>query len=143
MNSDAPLALESRDYENWSRMIRVSDVPTATPLSDEEALALVRWAAREGYRVRPVGAFHTWSPLAFEEAGRVIAVDQSRMTGLLDFSYDPVPAATFRAGTTLAEAVRALEGIDNHGASEAPGWAWPVSAPDGRSALLITHRSCG
>jgi FAD/FMN-containing dehydrogenase len=125
MTSDAPLALEPRDYENWSRMIRVTGVPTATPQSDEEALALVRWAAQEGYRVRPMGAFHTWSPLAFEEASRVIAVDQSRMTGLIDFAYDPVPAATFRAGTTLAEAVRALEAIDNRGASEAPGWAWP------------------
>ena len=46
MTPDAPLALEPRDYENWSRMIRVTDVPTATPQSDEEALALVRWRAR-------------------------------------------------------------------------------------------------
>lgn len=106
-------------------MIHVRGVLTATPRTDDEALSLVQWAAREGYRVRPMGAFHTWSPLAFEEAARVIAVDQSQLTGLTGFSYTPVPAATFRAGTTLAEAVSALEDIDNHGASEAPGWAWP------------------
>ena len=47
------------------------------------------------------------------------------MTGLLDFVYAPVPAATFRAGTTLAQALEALENIDNRGASDAPGWSWP------------------
>ena len=117
--------MERRSYENWSRMIRVDDVLTATPESDEEALEIVRWAAERGLRVRPVGAFHTWSPLAFEDASDIVVIDQSRMTGLIDFSIDPVPAATFRAGTTLAEAVRELEMIDNAGASDAPGWAWP------------------
>lgn len=119
------IALEPRSYENWSRMIRVDDVLTATPQSDEEALEVVRWAAEQGYRVRPMGAFHTWSPLVFEDATNIVAIDQSRMTGLIDFAYEPVPAATFRAGTTLAQAVRALEEIDNRGASDAPGWAWP------------------
>lgn len=124
-HSQPPIPVESRDYENWSRMIRTADVATARPQTDEEALELVRWAAREGYRVRPMGAFHTWSPLAFEDGTNIIAVDQSHMRGLIDFAYKPVPAATFRTGTTLAEAVRALEGIDNRGASDAPGWAWP------------------
>ncbi len=64
-------------------MIRVDGVLSVTPSSEEEVLQVVRWAATEGLRVRPVGAFHTWSP---------------------------VPAATFRAGTTLAQAVR--EGDD-------------------------------
>ena len=117
--------LQRRTYENWSQMISVEDVLTATPTTDDEALDIVRWAAQHGYRVRPVGAFHTWSPLAFEDAKNVIAIDQSQMTGLLDFTYAPLPAATFRAGTTLAEALKALENIDNRGASDAPGWSWP------------------
>ena len=117
--------MERRSYENWSRMIRVDDVLTATPTTDDEALEIVRWAADRGLRVRPVGAFHTWSPLAFDEPAGIVAIDQSRMTGLIDFSIDPAPAATFRAGTTLADALRELEMIDNAGASEAPGWAWP------------------
>ena len=119
------IPLEPRNYENWSRMIRVHDVPTATPRTDEEALDVVRWAATQGYRVRPMGAFHTWAPLAFEDATDVVAIDQSQLTGLVDFTYVPVPAATFRTGTTLAQAVRLLEEIDNRGASDAPGWAWP------------------
>lgn len=117
--------LQRRTYENWSQMISVEGVLTATPTTDEEAIGIVRWAAEHGYRVRPIGAFHTWSPLAFEDATNVIAIDQSQMTGLLDFVYAPVPAATFRAGTTLAQALEALENIDNRGASDAPGWSWP------------------
>ena len=117
--------LQRRTYENWSQMISVEGVLTATPTTDEEALGIVRWAAEHGYRVRPIGAFHTWSPLAFEDATNIIAIDQSQMTGLLDFVYAPVPAATFRAGTTLAQALEALENIDNRGASDAPGWSWP------------------
>ena len=63
MVPDAPLPLEPRDYENWSRMIRVTGVPTATPQTDDEALGLVRWAAREGYRVRVYLPYGTqWYP---------------------------------------------------------------------------------
>ena len=121
----AGFELERRSYENWSRMIRLEGVLTATPANDDEALEIVRWAARQGYRVRPIGAFHTWAPLVLEDAADVVLIDQTRLTGLVDFTATPVPAATFRAGTTLAEAVAALEAIDNGGASDAPGWAWP------------------
>ncbi len=114
--------LQPRAYENWSQMISVEGVLTATPTTDDEALGIVRWAAEHGHRVRPIGAFHTWSPLAFEDAASVIAINQWQMTGLVDFAYEPVPAATFRAGTTLASALEALENIDNRGASDAPGW---------------------
>lgn len=106
-------------------MIRVDGVLTATPQSDDEALEIVRWAANRGYRVRPIGAFHTWAPFAFEDATDIVVIDQSRLTGLIGFAETSVPGATFRAGTTLAETVRALEGIDNGGASEAPGWTLP------------------
>ena len=123
--SAGPVHLERRSFENWSRMIRVDDVLTATPKTEDEALSIVQWAAGQGYRVRPVGSFLGWSPLAFVDAANIIAIDQSQMTGLTGFTYEPVPAATFRAGTTLAEAVKALEEIDNRGESEAPGWAWP------------------
>jgi len=117
--------MDHRTYENWSRMIRVDGVLTVTPSSEGEALQVVRWAATEGLRVRPVGAFHTWSPLSFEDPAGIVAIDQSQMTGLIDFTREPVPAATFRAGTTLAQAVRELEMLDNGGESDAPGWAWP------------------
>ncbi len=128
MTEIAGVPVERRSYENWSRAIRVDDVLTAIPRTDDEALAVVRWAAENGYRARPIGAFHTWSPLLVEsarDAATVVFIDQSHLTGLVDFSYDPVPAVTLRTGTTLAEAVRILEDIDNRGASEAPGWAWP------------------
>ncbi|MFM7148164.1 MAG: FAD-binding protein, partial [Actinomycetales bacterium] len=119
------ITLQRRSIENWSRMLAVPDVLTATPTSDQQALEIVRWAAAVGWRVRPVGAMHTWAPIVTEDADRVILIDQSAMTGLVDFTLDPVPTATFRCGTTLAEATRLLEGIDNGGRSQAAGWGWP------------------
>lgn len=93
--------LQRRTYENWSQMISVEGVLTATPTTDEEALGIVRWAAEHGYRVRPIGAFHTWSPLAFDDATNIIAIDQSQMTGLLDFVSPMSPSAgCWRSGPT-------------------------------------------
>lgn len=119
------IVVESRTVENWSREIVLADVPVATPDSEEQALEVVRWAARMGWRVRPIGAFHGWAPLLAESTERVVLIDQTQLTGLVDFTEEPVPAATFRCGTTLAQAMRELEGVDNHGASEAPGWTFP------------------
>ncbi|MFM8895080.1 MAG: cholesterol oxidase substrate-binding domain-containing protein, partial [Actinomycetales bacterium] len=113
------------DIEQHVARGAVPDVLTATPTSDQQALEIVRWAAAVGWRVRPVGAMHTWAPIVTEDADRVILIDQSAMTGLVDFTLDPVPTATFRCGTTLAEATRLLEGIDNGGRSQAAGWGWP------------------
>jgi len=116
---------ERRFAENWSQMISIAGVLTATPQTEEQALELVRWAVGAGYRVRPIGAFHTWAPILLEDADGVLLVDQSNLSGLVDFSLEPAPSATFRCGTTLAQATRLLEEIDNGGLSQAPGWAWP------------------
>jgi len=106
-------------------MIAVDDVLTAVPQTEEQVLSLVRWAADAGYRIRPMGAFHTWVPILLERAESIVLVDQTGLTGLVGFDLDPVPCAAFRCGTTLAEATRLLEGIDNGGRATAPGWAWP------------------
>jgi len=50
-------------YENWSREIRIEGLWTAAPRSPEEVVALVNWAHAQGWRVRPKGRSHGWSPL--------------------------------------------------------------------------------
>jgi hypothetical protein len=114
-----------RYIENWSRMLRVNDVLTARPTNEEQCLQIVRWAAAAGWRVRPMGALHTWVPILLQDADRTVLIDQSAMTGLVAFTEEPVPAVTLHAGTTLADATAILEGIDNGGRSSAPGWGWP------------------
>ena len=119
------IPLQTRSFENWSRMLRLTDACTATPTTDEQALAIVRWAAAVGWRVRPVGAMHSWVPIVGDRTDGVVFIDQSAMSGLGDFQMDPVPAVTLRCGTTLGEGLRILEAIDNGGRSETPGWVWP------------------
>jgi len=114
-----------RHVENWSRMLQVNDVLTARPTHEEQCLQIVRWAASTGWRVRPMGALHTWVPILLEDADRIVLIDQSAMTGLVAFTEEPVPAVTLQAGTTLAEATAILESIDNGGRWPAPGWGWP------------------
>jgi len=116
---------EFRHVENWSRMLQVTDVLTARPRHEEQCLQIVRWAASTGWRVRPMGALHTWVPILLEDADRIVLIDQSAMTGLVAFTEEPVPAVTLQAGTTLAEATAILESIDNGGRWPAPGWGWP------------------
>lgn len=116
---------EFRYVENWSRMLRVPEVLTARPTDEEQCLQIVRWAAEAGWRARPIGALHTWVPILLQDADRIVLIDQSAMTGLVAFTQDPVPAATFHAGTTLSQATAILEGIDNGGRSPTPGWGWP------------------
>lgn len=54
--------LTRTEYENWSGEIRIDDVWSAPVTSTDEILAVVNWAAKHGWQVRPSGARHGWAP---------------------------------------------------------------------------------
>lgn len=59
----AHIALFRQAYENWSGEIRIDAMWTCSPRDPAEVVEVVNWAARNGYRVRPRGMNHNWSPL--------------------------------------------------------------------------------
>jgi L-gulono-1,4-lactone dehydrogenase len=84
-------------WTNWSGGQQCSPGATIRPLDEAGVRAAVRRAADTGRRVRPVGAGHSFSPLAVTTD---VALDLSALTGVVSVTGHRVRV---RAGTTLAE----------------------------------------
>lgn len=50
-------------FENWSKGIVIEDLWTCAPRNPQECVTVVNWAANNGWKVRPRGAMHNWSPI--------------------------------------------------------------------------------
>ncbi|KOG35204.1 cholesterol oxidase substrate-binding domain-containing protein [Streptomyces resistomycificus] len=120
----AAVALYRSAYRNWVGEITADGLWACAPENGEQAAAVVNWAWRHGWTVRPRGSSHGWSPLTVEEGtpsdARVLLVDTaSRLTGLALESASSVRAGT---GVTMEALLTYLEG---HGlgvtAAPAPG----------------------
>jgi L-gulono-1,4-lactone dehydrogenase len=83
-------------WTNWSGGQQCRPSATVRPLDEAGVRAAVQRAARRGVRVRPVGAGHSFSPLAATDD---ILLDLSALTGLVRVTGERVRV---RAGTTLA-----------------------------------------
>ena len=83
-------------WTNWSGGQECRPSATVRPLDEAGVRAAVRRATRRGMRVRPVGAGHSFSPLAVTDD---VLLDLSALTGLVRVSGQRVRV---RAGTTLA-----------------------------------------
>src|SRR5882757_5689673 len=88
-----------RMWTNWSGGQQCRPSATVRPLDEAGVRAAVQRAARRGVRVRPVGAGHSFSPLAATDD---ILLDLSALTGLVRVSEGPQARVRVRAGTTLA-----------------------------------------
>ncbi|CDG99070.1 conserved hypothetical protein [Xenorhabdus bovienii str. puntauvense] len=73
---------ENRHFKNWSGEIEQYNIPCCIPRSVEEILAVVNWAWKENYKLRPVGQSHNWSPLILPQKqrpeSRVMLMDLSQ-----------------------------------------------------------------
>ncbi|HQV56897.1 MAG TPA: cholesterol oxidase substrate-binding domain-containing protein [Ilumatobacteraceae bacterium] len=58
-------------YENWSGEIRIDALWTCDPTSPSDVVALANWAQANGWRLRPKGFSHNWSPLTVDQATTV------------------------------------------------------------------------
>ncbi|KUN19957.1 FAD-linked oxidase [Streptomyces antibioticus] len=111
-------------YRNWAGEITATGLWACAPADGGQAVAVVNWAWRNGWRVRGRGSSHGWSPLTLTENtpsdAPVLLVDTAtHLTGLALESSHAVRAGT---GVTLEALLTFLEG---HGlgvtAAPAPG----------------------
>ncbi|RYE60553.1 MAG: FAD-binding oxidoreductase, partial [Hyphomicrobiales bacterium] len=76
------MALYRQAFKNWAGDIAVDDVWTCAPASPLDVVRVVNWARRMGYKVRPRGMMHNWSPftLPASAAGceRTVLLDTTR-----------------------------------------------------------------
>ncbi|MEV2213999.1 cholesterol oxidase substrate-binding domain-containing protein [Streptomyces sp. NPDC050997] len=120
----AGVALYHSAYRNWVGEITADGLWACAPTGPGQAVAVVNWAWRHGWTVRPRGSSHGWSPLTITEGtasdAPVLLVDTaSHLTGLSLESGTSVRAGT---GVTLEALLTYLE---EHGlgvtAAPAPG----------------------
>src|SRR5690242_6680964 len=62
-NFPASISIYQQAYHNWSGEIQISALWTCAPRNPSEVLTVVNWAHTNGYKVRPRGMMHNWSPL--------------------------------------------------------------------------------
>ncbi|TDD71572.1 FAD-binding protein [Jiangella aurantiaca] len=86
-------------WQNWARSVQARPVRVERPASADEAAAVLTAATRDGLRVKPVGAGHSFTPIAATDG---VQVRLDGLSGLL--ALDTVEhTATVGAGTRLHE----------------------------------------
>ncbi|AOA58818.1 cholesterol oxidase substrate-binding domain-containing protein [Acinetobacter larvae] len=122
-NFPSNITLFKQRYENWSGESRYEDAWTARPRNQEQVLRIINWAAENGYKVRPKGMSHNWSPLMLNDQDKktkILLVDMP--TYINKISINSKGIVTAEAGIQMEALLKAME---NRGrgfvATPAPG----------------------
>ncbi|MFC7630173.1 cholesterol oxidase substrate-binding domain-containing protein [Paraburkholderia humisilvae] len=107
------IALYRQAFQNWSGEIAIANVWTAAPATPADIVAIVNWARATGYRVRPRGYMHNWSPLTVEPGGaapQVVLLDMTRSLTKVWVDAAARPArVTAQTGVSLETLLATLE----------------------------------
>jgi FAD/FMN-containing dehydrogenase len=118
----ASIALFREVFENWSGEIRADDVWTCAPERPEDVVALANWARAQGWRLRPCGRRHGFSPLVLQpgDARDVVLVDTTRHLNAAQVSPGSPATVTAQAGTTMESLLSVLR-ASGYGLASVPG----------------------
>lgn len=120
-NFPGGIPLYQQRYQNWSKEIILDAIWTCSPVTPDDVVRLANWAHTNGYRIRPRGAMHGWTPLTIvngENLDRTVLVDT--MVHLNGISVNPGTATVSAGAGATIEAI--LAQLQNNGL----GW---VSVP--------------
>lgn len=110
----AGIPLYQQAFENWAKEIVVDAVWTCAPATPNDVVTIVNWARTQGYKVRPRGAMHNWSPLTIvrgADLSRVLLVDTTKNLKTITVNAAGSPATvTAQAGATMEAILTALQG---------------------------------
>jgi FAD/FMN-containing dehydrogenase len=100
-------------YQNWAKSMVTDEVWTCAPRSANDVVRLANWAYRHGWRLRPKGAMHGWSPLAITPDTGIddpvlLADTRPYLTGIELTSESP-PAVRVGAGVSVEDLATWLE----------------------------------
>lgn len=109
----AGIPLYQQAFENWAKEIVVDAVWTCAPATPNDVVTICNWARAQGYKVRPRGAMHNWSPLTIvkgADLSRVLLVDTTRNLKTISVNAGSSPATvTAQAGATMEAILTALQ----------------------------------
>ncbi|HEV2373187.1 MAG TPA: cholesterol oxidase substrate-binding domain-containing protein [Streptosporangiaceae bacterium] len=98
------IPLYQQAYQNWAGMIVIDSVWTCAPGSADDVVSLANWAYANGYRLRPKGMSHNWSPVllpAGSDGTGYVLVDTTQYLTSVSISAGPPATVTVQAGATM------------------------------------------
>jgi FAD/FMN-containing dehydrogenase len=103
-NFPSSISLYQQAYQNWAGMIVIDNVWTCAPASADDVVTLANWAYANGYRLRPKGMGHNWSPILLPAgstgAGYVLLDTTQNLTSVSISAGSPA-TATVGTGVTM------------------------------------------
>ena len=112
-NFPSGISLYQQAYQNWSGEIKIDAVWTCAPNSAADVVALVNWAKTNGYKVRPRGAMHGWTPLTVVQGAsveKVILADTTQHLNSISVDTSSSPkTVTVGAGATMDAILQSLQ----------------------------------
>ncbi|WP_137872237.1 cholesterol oxidase substrate-binding domain-containing protein [Rhodococcus sp. Q] len=116
------IPLSQQGYENWVKEIVFDEVWTCAPATAEDVVRVANWAHTNGYRLRPRGTMHGWSPLTLvpgQNVDKVLLVDTLSHLNhvVVNQSVEPGRSTVTAGGGAMLMAV--LTELEKHGL----GWA--------------------
>jgi FAD/FMN-containing dehydrogenase len=109
------ISLFQQVYQNWSGEIVIENVWTAAPTTSAEVATIANWAYANGWRVRPKGMGHGWSPLILPEGNSgadYLLVDTNTYLTNMSISTSGTPATvTAQTGVTMDTLLDSLSAV--------------------------------
>lgn len=109
----AGVDLHKNVFRNWDTTVTTDSLWTSTAEDADDVIAIANWAVTAGYRVRPVGSSHSWSPLVVEDGTttdeNIVLLDTSRLTAM---SMDTPEQVRVQAGASMESLLKFLSAQD-------------------------------
>ena len=104
------ISLFKQLYENWSGESHYENAWTTVPRNQEQILRIINWAVDNGYKVRPKGMSHNWSPLMLDDHDQITKVLLVDMPSYINkISIDSNGIVTAEAGIQMQALMTAME----------------------------------
>ena len=105
------ISVYQQAWSNWSGEIVVSPLWTCAPSSPADVVTLANWANAQGWKLRPRGMGHGWSPLLEPSgaSGAILMVDTTQHLTAVTVNGGSSPTVTAQAGITMLNLLTALE----------------------------------
>lgn len=133
----ANIPLNVLPYNNWDGQISWPGILMCAPQSADDVVTVCNWAKDNGFKVRPRGVMHGWSPLTVptnpDPTAQIMLVDLTKAFWRSSFlsPSDGLPnRVKVQTGKTMLELLKYLEGQAG-GTGSASGYSFPHTPAPG------------
>ncbi|MEZ0070026.1 FAD/FMN-containing dehydrogenase [Streptacidiphilus sp. MAP12-20] len=110
-NFPSSVSVYQQAFRNWSGEIVLDPTWTCAPSSPNDVVTLANWAHANGWRLRPRGMGHGWSPLLEPSGatGNIVLVDTTQHLTSVSVNAGSPASVTAQCGITMLNLLTTLE----------------------------------